>query len=83
MASQDLKSEDEAAASNVPYGLRVTLQHLISEAGKAGVPLMTYQLSSNAQPAVQNLLKAAVGLTKLQDVGLGKSQSAVVLSCKA
>jgi hypothetical protein len=46
----------------MPFALRVTLQHLISEAGKAQEPLLTYKLSSSSQPAVQTLLKVVIRL---------------------
>ena len=53
---------DSFSEQNMPFALRVTLQHLISEARKAQEPLLTYTLSSSSQPAVQTLLKVVVRL---------------------
>ncbi|DBA90252.1 hypothetical protein WJX77_005954 [Trebouxia sp. C0004] len=55
-------SADSFSEQNMPFVLRVTLQHLISEAGKAQEPLLTYRLSSSSQPAVQTLLKVVIRL---------------------
>ncbi|KAL0042710.1 hypothetical protein WJX79_008364 [Trebouxia sp. C0005] len=53
---------DSFSEQNMPFALRVTLQHLISEAGKAQEPLLTYRLSSSSEPAVQTLLKVVIRL---------------------
>ena len=73
---QGLSKETQDVLSLNPtelvYHLKNTLQHLISTAQKAQEPLLSYKLSSSSQPAVQTLLKIAVGL----------SRSGALQSCK-
>ena len=58
--TQDVLSQHP---TELVHYLKVTLQHIISEAHKGQEPLMSYRLRNGSQPAVQTLLKVASGLS--------------------